>query len=100
MAAQQSVAQRLSSAGTANALELRGVSKTFGALAALTDITMTVQPGERRARIAKGSGRPVHEVNKLLKQFAEMRKMMKQMGKLAPQLMRGGGPPDINQLMG
>ena len=47
----ESVAQRLSSAGTANALELRGVSRTFGALAALTDITMTVKPGERRARI-------------------------------------------------
>ncbi len=58
MAAQQSVAQRLSSAGTANALELRGVSKTFGALAALTDITMTVQPGERRAVLgSNGAGK-------------------------------------------
>ncbi|MDH3734738.1 MAG: signal recognition particle protein [Gemmatimonadota bacterium] len=56
--------------------------------------------GSRRARIARGSGRPVHEVNKLLKQFKEMRKMMKQMGKLAPQLMKGGGPPDLGQLMG
>jgi len=33
--------------------------------------------GSRRLRIAKGSGRPVPEVNQLLKQFAEMRKMMK-----------------------
>ncbi len=33
--------------------------------------------GSRRARIAKGSGRPVSEVNQLLKQFAEMKKMMK-----------------------
>jgi signal recognition particle subunit SRP54 len=33
--------------------------------------------GSRRLRIAKGSGRPVHEVNQLLKQYAEMRKMMK-----------------------
>jgi signal recognition particle subunit SRP54 len=33
--------------------------------------------GSRRLRIAKGSGRPVHEVNQLLKQFAEMQKMMK-----------------------
>ncbi len=33
--------------------------------------------GARRSRIAKGSGRPVHEVNRLLKQFAEMGKLMK-----------------------
>ncbi len=33
--------------------------------------------GSRRMRIAKGSGRPVSEVNQLLKQFIEMRKMMK-----------------------
>jgi len=46
--------------------------------------------GSRRARVAKGSGRPVSEVNRLLKQFKEMRKMMKQMGKLAPRLAAGG----------
>jgi len=33
--------------------------------------------GSRRLRVAKGSGRPVFEVNQLLKQFAEMQKMMK-----------------------
>jgi len=35
--------------------------------------------GKRRARIAKGSGTQVQDVNRLLKQFAEMRKMMKSM---------------------
>jgi len=35
--------------------------------------------GSRRARIAKGSGTAVSEVNKLLKQFEETRKMMKMM---------------------
>jgi signal recognition particle subunit SRP54 len=35
--------------------------------------------GSRRARIAKGSGTQVQDVNRLLKQFAEMRKMMKSM---------------------
>jgi signal recognition particle subunit SRP54 len=34
--------------------------------------------GSRRSRIAKGSGRPVSEVNRLMKQFKEMKKMMKQ----------------------
>jgi signal recognition particle subunit SRP54 len=49
-----------------------------------------IMNGSRRARVAKGSGRPVHEVNRLLKQFKEMRKMMKQMGQLAPRLAAGG----------
>lgn len=35
--------------------------------------------GSRKKRIAKGSGRPVQEVNRLLKQFEDMKKMMKQM---------------------
>jgi signal recognition particle subunit SRP54 len=33
--------------------------------------------GSRRARVARGSGRPVSEVNRLLEQFRDMRKMMK-----------------------
>jgi signal recognition particle subunit SRP54 len=33
--------------------------------------------GSRRRRIAKGSGTSVQEVNQLLKQYAEARKMMK-----------------------
>jgi signal recognition particle subunit SRP54 len=37
--------------------------------------------GARRARISKGCGRPVSEVNRLLEQFREMQKMMKKMGK-------------------
>jgi signal recognition particle subunit SRP54 len=47
--------------------------------------------GSRRARIAKGSGRPVAEVNRLLKQFKEMQKMMKQM----KGMMGGGGMPGM-----
>ncbi len=41
--------------------------------------------GSRRLRIAKGSGRTVQELNKLLKQFQQMKKMMKQMGKFGLQ---------------
>ncbi|MBF0715276.1 signal recognition particle protein [Gemelliphila palaticanis] len=36
----------------------------------------------RRKRIAEGSGRPISEVHKLIKQFEEMKKMMKQFGGL------------------
>ena len=37
--------------------------------------------GSRRKRIARGSGRPVQEINQLLKQFMQMRVMMKKNGK-------------------
>jgi signal recognition particle subunit SRP54 len=36
--------------------------------------------GSRRQRIAKGSGTNIQEVNKLMKQFEDMRKMMRMMG--------------------
>lgn len=54
----ESIAERLTATGTANALELRGVSRKFGALAALDDINMTVRPGERRAILgSNGAGK-------------------------------------------
>jgi len=37
--------------------------------------------GSRRKRIARGSGTSVQQVNQLLRQYAQMRKMFKQMGK-------------------
>src|ERR687887_387683 len=37
--------------------------------------------GSRRKRIARGSGTTVQEVNQLLRQYAQMKKMFKQMGK-------------------
>lgn len=40
--------------------------------------------GSRRARIARGSGRPVAEVNRMMKQFKDMQKFMKQMRGFAP----------------
>lgn len=39
--------------------------------------------GPRKKRIANGSGRTIAEVNRLLKQFEEMKKMMKQMNSMA-----------------
>ena len=45
--------------------------------------------GSRRMRIARGSGRPVAEVNRLLKQFTEMQKFMKQMRGMMPGGMPG-----------
>src|SRR6195256_5951977 len=40
-----------------------------------------VMTGSRRKRIARGSGTSVQEVNNLLRQYAQMRKMFKQIGK-------------------
>ncbi|MCB1438424.1 MAG: ABC transporter ATP-binding protein [Nitratireductor sp.] len=46
------------STATESALELRNVSKSFGALAALSDITFSVRPGERRAVLgSNGAGK-------------------------------------------
>ncbi|MBX7146788.1 MAG: signal recognition particle protein [Alphaproteobacteria bacterium] len=45
----------------------------------------------RKQRIAKGSGTSVHDVNKLLKQYYDMQRMMKQVGKLGQKgLLRHG----------
>ncbi len=48
--------------------------------------------GSRRKRIAKGSGTDVQDVNNLLRQYAQMAKMFKQMGKggMMKNMMRGG----------
>ena len=48
--------------------------------------------GSRRKRIAKGSGRTVQDVNALLKQFTDMRKMMKMM-------QSGGGKRGMMNMM-
>ena len=52
--------------------------------------------GSRRRRIAEGSGLDVKDVNQLLKQFREMKKMMKTMSKL----MGKGRSVDLGSLMG
>ena len=52
--------------------------------------------GSRRLRIARGAGVQVQDVNQLLKQFREMKKMMKTMTKLAGK----GRQADLSQLMG
>jgi signal recognition particle subunit SRP54 len=38
--------------------------------------------GSRRKRIARGSGTSVQDLNRMLKQFAQMKKMLKNMGKM------------------
>ncbi len=46
--------------------------------------------GSRRKRISRGSGRPVQEINRLLKQYVETRKLMKSLSKgIMPRMLRG-----------
>jgi signal recognition particle subunit SRP54 len=47
--------------------------------------------GSRRKRIAKGSGTTVEEINRLLKQFVQMKKMLKQIGGMASLAKKRGG---------
>jgi signal recognition particle subunit SRP54 len=54
--------------------------------------------GQRRKRIAKGSGTTVEEVNRLLKQFIQMKKMLKAMGGMAG--LAKGKRPNLGALKG
>jgi signal recognition particle subunit SRP54 len=86
-------------------LQAQGLEVDEGELARLRAIiqSMTRQErrrpeiidGSRRRRIARGSGTTVQEVNQLLKQHGEMRKMMKTLGRMrgkgrVPGAIRGG----------
>ena len=46
--------------------------------------------GNRRRRLAAGSGTSIQQVNNLMKQFSDMRKMMKTMNKVGPEKMMKG----------
>jgi len=52
--------------------------------------------GNRRKRLASGSGRTIQEVNNLMKQFEDMRKMMNMMNKSGGKMK---GLPDLGKLM-
>jgi signal recognition particle subunit SRP54 len=54
--------------------------------------------GQRRKRIARGSGTTVEEVNRLLKQFIQMKKMLKAMGGMAG--LGKGKRPNLSALKG
>ncbi len=44
--------------------------------------------GHRKRRIAKGSGTSVEEINRLLRQYGQMRKLMKRLGKADPRQLK------------
>jgi signal recognition particle subunit SRP54 len=81
--------------------QLRGVKIDEKELDRIEAIVLSMTPeerrrpdlikGSRRLRIAKGSGTTVQQVNGLVKQFGQMQKVMKQLGK--------GRMPDMQALM-
>ena len=72
-----------------SAKALKGVSLDDKRLKHVEAIVLSMTPaeradpkrlnGSRKLRIAKGAGRPVQEVNRLLEQFQQMRKLLQRM---------------------
>ncbi len=86
----------------AGALDERHVDHTIAIINSMTPLERRKPDlirASRKRRIAAGSGTQVQDVNRLLKQFGQMQKMMKKMGKgkggmrQLMQQMQGGGPP-------
>lgn len=58
----------------------KGIEAIIGSMTPFERENPTRIDGSRRKRIARGSGKNMEDVNRLLKQFEETRKMMKMMG--------------------
>lgn len=58
----------------------KGIEAIIGSMTPKERTQPEIINGSRRQRIAKGSGQTIQEVNKLLKQFEDTRKMMRMMG--------------------
>ena len=63
--------------------EMKRVEAIISSMTKAERADPSIVNGSRRKRIAKGSGTTVSDVNHLLKQFEEMRKLMKQIGGMA-----------------
>lgn len=58
----------------------KGIEAIIGSMTPKERVQPEILNGSRRQRISKGSGQTIQEVNKLLKQFDDTRKMMRMMG--------------------
>ncbi len=77
--------------------EMKRIEAIISSMTRAERVDPTLINGSRRRRIAAGSGTTVSDVNQLIKQFAEMQKVMKQMGGMAKsgRLPRIPGMPRI-----
>jgi len=69
----------------------KGVEAIISSMTEAERTNPTLLNGSRRKRIAEGSGTSIQDVNKLIKQFNDMRKMMK--------MMTGGGRKNAMRMM-
>jgi signal recognition particle subunit SRP54 len=69
--------------GAAGEREIKKIEAIIRSMTPLERRDVHVIDGSRRRRIAAGSGTSVQDVNRLLNQFQEMRKMMKRFTKMA-----------------
>ncbi|SHL03100.1 signal recognition particle subunit FFH/SRP54 (srp54) [Selenomonas ruminantium] len=74
--------------------EMRQIEAIIRSMTPKERADISIINGSRRKRIAMGSGTRVQDVNKLLKQFGEMKKMMKKMKKM----QKGKGFPGLGAL--
>ncbi|MBE6096206.1 signal recognition particle protein [Schwartzia succinivorans] len=65
-----------------NGKEIKHIEAIIRSMTPQERADISVINGSRRKRIAAGSGTRVQDVNKIIKQFAEMKKMMKKMKKM------------------
>jgi signal recognition particle subunit SRP54 len=72
--------------------EMKRVEAIINSMTPRERTNHTLINGSRRSRIAKGSGTQVQDVNRLLRQFAEMQKMMK--------AMKGGKVKNLSRMLG
>ena len=79
-----------------NGKEMRQIEAIITSMTPKERADISIINGSRRKRIAMGSGTRVQDVNKLLKQFGEMKKLMKKMKKL--QGGKKGGFPNLGGL--
>ncbi|HEY3884916.1 MAG TPA: hypothetical protein VGL62_06900, partial [Vicinamibacterales bacterium] len=78
---------------------LKGIEAIINSMTAKERRHHQVINGSRRKRIAKGSGTSVEDVNRLLKQFVQMKKMLKAMGGMAG-FGKKGKRPNLAALRG
>lgn len=62
---------------------IKGIEAIINSMTSSERLNHNLIDGKRRKRIARGSGRSVQEVNEVLRQYGDMRRMMKQYGNLA-----------------
>jgi signal recognition particle subunit SRP54 len=70
-------AKALAGVGAAEEQRLRHVEAIILSMTPAERADPAVLNGSRRLRIARGAGREVQEVNRLLEQFQQMRKLLK-----------------------